>query len=45
MQNRLMRGVPTRVLPPKKAARYVQLETKIHAVLAYDIASTIPLIK
>jgi len=45
MQNRLMRGVPTRVLPPKKAARYVQLESKIRALLAYDIASTIPLIK
>jgi hypothetical protein len=45
MQNRLMRGVPTRILPPKKAARYIQLETKIKAVLAYDIASTIPLIK
>jgi len=45
LQNRLMRGVPTRVLPPRKAARYLQLETKFHAVLAYDIASTIPLIK
>jgi Spy/CpxP family protein refolding chaperone len=44
MQNRLMRGIPTRILPPKKAARYIQLETKIKAVLAYDIASTIPLI-
>lgn len=45
MQNRLMRGIPTRILPPKKAARYLQLESKIRAVLAYDIASTIPLIK
>ena len=45
MQNRLMRGVPTRVLPPKKAARYLQLESKIRAVLAYDIAATIPHIK
>jgi len=45
MHNRLMRGVPTRVLPPKKAARYLQLEAKIRAVLAYDVASTIPLIK
>jgi hypothetical protein len=45
MHNRLMRGVPTRVLPPKKAARYFQLESKIRAVLAYDIAATIPLIK
>ena len=45
LHNRLMRGVPTRVLPPKKAARYLQLESKIRAVLAYDIAATIPLIK
>ena len=43
--NRLMRGVPTRVLPPRKAARYLQLEAKIRAVLDYDIAATIPLIK
>jgi hypothetical protein len=34
-----------RVLPPVKAARYLQLESKIRAVQAYDIASTIPLIK
>jgi hypothetical protein len=45
LHNRLMRGVPTRVLPPKKAARYLQLESKIRAVLAYDIAATIPLVK
>ena len=45
IHNRLMRGVPTRVLPPKKAARYLQLESKIRAVLAYDIAATIPLIR
>src|SRR5664279_4946003 len=44
LQNRLMRGVPTRILPPKKAARYLQLEAKIRAVQAYDIAATIPLI-
>ncbi len=44
LQNRLMRGVPTRILPPKKAARYMQLESKIRAVQAYDIAATIPLI-
>lgn len=43
LQNRLMRGVPTRILPPKKAAAYMQLEGKIRAVQAYDIASTIPL--
>jgi hypothetical protein len=45
LHNRLMRGVPTRVLPPKKAARYLQLESKIRAVHAYDIAATIPLVK
>jgi hypothetical protein len=45
LQNRLMRGVPTRILPPKKAVRYLQLESKIRAVLAYDIAANIPLIR
>jgi hypothetical protein len=45
LQNRLMRGVPTRVLPPKKAASYLQLEAKIRAVQAYDIATMIPLIR
>ena len=45
LNNRLMRGVPTRILPPKKAARYLQLEAKIRAVQAYDIASAIPLAK
>ena len=44
LQNRLMRAVPTRILPPRKAARYLQLESKIRAVQAYDIAATIPLI-
>jgi Spy/CpxP family protein refolding chaperone len=33
-----------RVLPALKAERYLELETKIRAVQAYDIASTIPLI-
>jgi Spy/CpxP family protein refolding chaperone len=45
LQNRLMRGVPTRVLPPKKAARYLQLESKIRAMQAYDIAAGIPLVR
>jgi hypothetical protein len=45
LHNRLMRGVPTRILPPKKAARYLQLESKIRAVQAYDIAANIPLVK
>jgi len=45
LQNRLMRGVPTRILPPKKAARYLQLESKIRAFQDYDIAANIPLIR
>jgi len=45
LQNRLMRGLPSRILPPKKAARYMQLESKIRAVLAYDVAASVPLIK
>jgi hypothetical protein len=45
LHNRLMRGVPTRILPPAKAARYLQLEAKIRAVLDYDVASSIPLVK
>ena len=45
LHNRLMRGVPTRILAPNKAARYLQLETKIRAVQAYDIAANIPLIR
>lgn len=40
LSNRVMRA-----LPPKKAARYLQLESKIRAVQAYDIATVIPLIK
>lgn len=40
LHNRVMRA-----LPAKKAARYLQLESKIRAVQAYDIAATIPLLK
>jgi hypothetical protein len=40
LHNRLMRA-----LPAKKAARYLQLESKIRAVQAYDIATAIPLLK
>jgi Spy/CpxP family protein refolding chaperone len=40
MQNSLMRA-----LPPKKAARYMQLEGKIRAFQDYDLAVAIPLIK
>ena len=38
--NRVMKA-----LPAKKALRYLQLEAKIRAVQAYDIAQTIPLVK
>ena len=40
MQNKLMRA-----LPPKKAARYLQLEGKIRAFQDYDLAVAIPLVK
>ena len=40
LYNRVMRA-----LPPKKAVRYLQLENKIRAVQAYEVAETIPLIK
>ena len=40
LQNRLMRA-----LPPRKAARYLQLEAKIRAVEAYEIAQSLPLLK
>lgn len=32
------------VLPPTKAARYVQIENKIRAVLRYEMAAGIPLV-
>ena len=40
MQNKVMRA-----LPDKKAARYLQLESKIRAFQDYDIAVAIPLVK
>jgi len=40
LHNRVMRA-----LPDKKAARYFQLENKIRAVQAYDVAAAIPLVK
>jgi hypothetical protein len=33
------------VLPPKKVARYLQIENKIRAVLKYDLALEIPLVR
>jgi len=40
LQNKLVKA-----LPAKKAARYLQLESKIRAAQAYDIAVAIPLVK
>lgn len=40
LQNAVMKA-----LPPKKAARYLQLEAKIRAYQAYDIAATFPLVR
>ncbi len=42
---RKMFNAVMRALPPVKAARYIQLEGKIRAVLAYDIAQAFPLIQ
>jgi Spy/CpxP family protein refolding chaperone len=40
MQNAVMRA-----LPPKKAARYLGLESKLRAAQAYDIAVAFPLVQ
>jgi Spy/CpxP family protein refolding chaperone len=40
LHNRILRA-----LPAKKAVRYLQLESKIRAVQAYDIATAFPLVK
>jgi Spy/CpxP family protein refolding chaperone len=40
----MQKGV-LKALPPKKAARYLQLESKIRAFQDYDVAAGIPLIK
>ncbi len=46
VHNRLIKPLPgRRVMPVEKGARYLQLESKIRAMQAYDIATTIPLIK
>jgi hypothetical protein len=34
-----------KVLPPKKVARYFQIERKLDAAVAYEAASVIPLVK
>jgi hypothetical protein len=33
------------VLPVKKVARYLQIENKIRAVVRYDIAQGVPLVR
>jgi hypothetical protein len=35
----------SQVLPPKKVARYFQIENKIRAALKYELAGDIPLVK
>ena len=34
----------TKVLPMKKAARYFQIESKIRAIIRYELAGEIPLV-
>ena len=34
----------TKVLPPKKVARYMQIENKIRALVKYELAGEIPLV-
>lgn len=34
-----------KVLPPKKVARYLQIENKIRAVVKYDLATGVPLVE
>jgi hypothetical protein len=33
------------VLPPKKVARYLQIENKIRAIVKYELADAVPLVK
>jgi hypothetical protein len=35
----------SKVLPPKKVARYLQIENKIRAAVKYELAGTIPVIQ
>jgi hypothetical protein len=35
----------TRVIPPAKAARYLQIESKIRAAIRYELAANIPLVE
>ncbi len=40
-----MQKAVLKALPPKKAARYLQLESKVRAFQDYDLAVAIPLVK
>ena len=42
---RTLHNAVVKALPAKKAARYLQLEGKIRSLQAYEVASTIPLVK
>jgi hypothetical protein len=35
----------SKVLPPKKVARYLQIENKIRAIIKYNLAAEIPLVQ
>jgi hypothetical protein len=35
----------SKVLPPKKVARYLQIENKIRAALKYELAANIPAVQ
>ena len=35
----------SKVLPPKKVARYLQIENKVRAVVKYELASGVPLVQ
>jgi hypothetical protein len=35
----------TKVLPPKKVARYLQIESKIRAAVKYELAKAVPLVQ
>ena len=35
----------SKVLPPKKVARYLQIENKIRALVKYELAAQIPLVE
>ena len=47
MANVLTKYVPRfqSVLPPRKVARFYQVENKLRALLSYDLARDIPLLK